>query len=383
MNRDQQPKYTYRDYLENPHREQTELIRGQIRELPMPDPSGQKIIRNLRNLFMAGLPKGKAVLLTPPFEVLLSPPDDPSGVSVVRPALCVVCDENKPAARGCDLVVELFSPGAMDTKLRLYEAYGVKEYWVVNPVWQSISVFVLQDDIFGESRSFAGDDVIESALFPELKAVAGMLFYGLESAGDSSLILEEPVTEYGQLDPERLYTYWDYLRWQFTERVELIRGRIFKMSPAPNRYHQEISMNLTGVLLPVLGRSTCKLFSAPFDVRLSIPGAVKDTTVVQPDLCVVCNPDKLDTQGCNGAPDLVVEILSPENTRHDTKTKFGLYEQSGVKEYWIVDPKRKSVAVYSLREAAFGSPEIFISGQIVQSPLFLAIQLDVDDVFVS
>ena len=144
-------------------------------------------------------------------------------------------------------------------------------------------------------------------------------------------------------DPSISYTYADYLQWQFEERLELFRGRIFKLS-APNTKHQQISRNLFVPIVNFLANKKCQAFSAPFDVRLPVKNRKKDnevTTVVQPDICVVCDETKIDTRGCCGAPDLAVEILSPGNSHKEVKLKFELYEEAGVKEYWIVYPGRR------------------------------------------
>ncbi|WP_042344549.1 Uma2 family endonuclease, partial [Capnocytophaga canis] len=149
------------------------------------------------------------------------------------------------------------------------------------------------------------------------------------------------VLNINQLDVENgVYTYADYLLWKFEERVELLKGKIFKMSPAPSLKHQKISMNLSGLLWQFLRGKKCQLFSAPFDVRLPKKEEKGDNihTVVQPDLCIICDESKLDERGCIGAPDLIIEILSPGNSKKEMKNKFELYQESGVEEYWIVNP---------------------------------------------
>lgn len=159
--------------------------------------------------------------------------------------------------------------------------------------------------------------------------------------------LPKAITRLSDLDPEGSYTYADYLLWQFQERVELIRGRIFRMSPAPNRMHQKIVTFLTAKLFNFFELKTCQVFVAPFDVRLPVSRRKGiDTTVVQPDLCVICDESKLDEQGCAGAPDLIVEILSPGNSTKEMREKFRVYEEAGVREYWIVNPVEKIVLVY-------------------------------------
>lgn len=189
------------------------------------------------------------------------------------------------------------------------------------------------------------------------------------------------VTNFSDLDLTKEYTYSDYLLWQFSERVELIRGFIRKMSPAPNRYHQVVSINLTGLFYNSFRKHPCDVYVAPFDVRLPIPSRKKDTTVVQPDICVVCDKSKLDDAGCNGAPELMIEILSPNNSKHDVNTKFKLYEEAGVLEYWIVEPVEKIIFVYTLVNGKFIGLPPQTEGENIQSPLFPNLQVAIIDVF--
>jgi len=187
------------------------------------------------------------------------------------------------------------------------------------------------------------------------------------------------ITDFNQLDLTKSYTYKDYLSWDFPERVELILGKIFKMSPGPSRYHQEVSSNLHHFFSNFLWEKSCRLYSAPFDVVLK-KGA--KTTVVQPDLCVVCDESKLDDQGCNGAPDLVVEILSPGNSTREMKEKFLLYEKNGVQEYWIVDPANKDVLVYTLnKQKKYIGSKPFVAGEFVETQVLKGLEMDVVDVF--
>lgn len=165
-----------------------------------------------------------------------------------------------------------------------------------------------------------------------------------------------PITDLSQLDLNKTYTYADYLTWQFDEFVELIRGKVRRMSPAPQPMHQTVSFNLSGSIRNGLRGKSCRGFAAPFDVRLvkATPngdGAIE--TVVQPDLCVVCDLSKIDKRGCLGAPDWIIEIVSPGNASHDTKSKFDLYEENGVGEYWIVFPGEQTVSVFLLHEGRY------------------------------
>lgn len=160
-----------------------------------------------------------------------------------------------------------------------------------------------------------------------------------------------PITDISQLDLNQTYTYADYLTWQFEEFVELIKGRIFRPMAGPSRLHQLYFGNIFGEVRQYLKGHACQIYSAPFDVRLTPAGAndyQQITSVVQPDICVVCDRSKLDDRGCLGAPDWIVEIVSPGNTARDTRTKYDLYEESGVREYWVVFPGLKTVAVYVL-----------------------------------
>jgi Uma2 family endonuclease len=166
--------------------------------------------------------------------------------------------------------------------------------------------------------------------------------------------MQTVIRDINQLDLNGTYTYADYLLWQFEERLELIKGKIFKMSPAPNRNHQVILGNLHLPIGSFFKNHYCQVFLAPFDVRL--PKKDQSTsdgkiyTVVQPDLCVVCDESKLDERGCIGAPDLVIEILSPGNSKKEMLNKFDLYEECGVREYWMVEPAENAVFVYVLNE---------------------------------
>jgi Uma2 family endonuclease len=159
------------------------------------------------------------------------------------------------------------------------------------------------------------------------------------------------ITQLEQLDQSGYYTYADYLLWQFKERVELFKGKLLPMA-APNVNHQRISGNLFIKLGAHFIHRSCDVFHAPFDVRLPLPKSKangdKLDTVVQPDLCVICDESKLDLRGCLGAPDMVVEILSPGNSKREMKDKFELYQEAGVLEYWIVDPEHRVVLVHAL-----------------------------------
>ncbi|MDQ5929501.1 MAG: Uma2 family endonuclease [Bacteroidota bacterium] len=194
------------------------------------------------------------------------------------------------------------------------------------------------------------------------------------------------ITKLSDLDLDKTYSYADYLMWQFQERVELIKGKIFEMSPAPSRKHQVISRILNRYLDRYFEYHSCGLYCAPFDVRLvNFKKSFDDKkifSVVQPDLCVVCDKEKLDDRGCIGAPDLVVEILSPGNSKKEMGIKFDLYEENGVKEYWIVEPAENCIFVYTLKDGKYIGLKPCIEGQKITSPLFPALDFEIEKIFV-
>jgi len=158
------------------------------------------------------------------------------------------------------------------------------------------------------------------------------------------------------LDVNRQYTYADYLTWADDKMRELLNGFIRLMSPAPTLKHAVALRKLGYAMVNYIDRhdSDCQVFYAPFDVRFpKNPDETADNkiyTVVQPDICVVCDQSKLDERGCLGAPDMVVEILSLSSQRYDFREKFNIYEAGGVKEYWVVSPKEKGINVFILQE---------------------------------
>ena len=192
------------------------------------------------------------------------------------------------------------------------------------------------------------------------------------------------VTDINELDLSGTYTYADYLLWHFKERVELIKGKIFKMSPAPSTRHQQISGNLHWEMRAFFQNHYCQMFYAPFDVRLPRQDQKvtdqKIYTVVQPDLCIICDESKLDERGCLGAPDLIVEILSPGNSKTEMLNKFELYQESGVREYWLVEPSQNAVLIYVLDETGkyVGlQPAV----ESVQSSIFPELKIDLGQIF--
>ncbi len=161
---------------------------------------------------------------------------------------------------------------------------------------------------------------------------------------------------------QQKYTYADYAQWPEDERWELIDGVAYAMT-APQRLHQDIVFELGRQIGNYLQGKPCKGYTAPFDVRLPRQNDEADAkveTVVQPDLSVICDPSKLDKQGCRGAPDWVVEVLSPSTALKDMDTKRSLYQRHGVQEYWIIHPEDRWILVYTLdAEGRYGQPGVF------------------------
>ncbi|KQS33222.1 Uma2 family endonuclease [Dyadobacter sp. Leaf189] len=188
-----------------------------------------------------------------------------------------------------------------------------------------------------------------------------------------------------QLDFGKQYTYADYLKWQFEERVELIRGYVSHLLPAPSRQHQKIIWNLNGAIGAYLKDQPSQAYSAPFDVRLPIRDKKSNqeiSTVLQPDICVICDSSKLDDQGCIGAPDLVIEVLSPGNSAKEMNQKFDIYEESGVKEYWVVYPEYEHVLIFTLSEAGkYVGQHPKTSKDLLRSTVLPDLTIDLSQVF--
>lgn len=191
-------------------------------------------------------------------------------------------------------------------------------------------------------------------------------------------IISEPNFDYG-LE----YTYSDYLKFEFDEMVELIRGKIFKMSPAPSTTHQRISGAIFFQLFSYFKVNSCSLFSAPTDVVLPIPNVPKkkSTTVVQPDIFVICDPSKVEEKCVYGVPDLVIEILSRHTRKKDIQLKHEVYQESGVREYWIVFPKDEIIDIFVLEDCKFVLKSRHAGNEVFTSHIFPDLKVDTNDIF--
>jgi len=195
---------------------------------------------------------------------------------------------------------------------------------------------------------------------------------------DPNIVEEPTASEYN-----KIYTYSDYLKFEYDYMVELIRGRIFKMSPAPKNAHQEISGNIYGHIWSFLKGSPCKVYSAPFDVVLPVRNEKKDTatTVIQPDICIICDQSKLNEAGCLGAPDLVIEILSKSTSKKDLNDKYSIYEETGVTEYWIVMPNERLVEVFHLQEGSYQRITTYTETEMISPVIFPDLVIELIDIF--
>ncbi|MBT0809706.1 Uma2 family endonuclease [Litoribacter ruber] len=189
---------------------------------------------------------------------------------------------------------------------------------------------------------------------------------------------EEPLAAY----PGK-YSYADYLSWDMEEMVEIIKGKVYKWTAAPSRIHQQALGDLFVLFNVFLKGQPCKVYIAPFDVRLP-KDSLQDKdifTVVQPDISVICDKSKLDDAGCIGAPDLIVEIQSPSNNKKDLKIKYELYQEHGVKEYWILHPIAKTLIIYTLENGKYLASRLFGAGDTVASKVLKGFELDLEEFF--
>jgi Uma2 family endonuclease len=189
------------------------------------------------------------------------------------------------------------------------------------------------------------------------------------------------------LDLNKSYTYADYVKWTFDEVVELIKGRIIPM-PTPLSNHQQTSSNLHAIFKNFLKKKTCRVYHAPFDVRLPKPISKRKTdkdieTVVQPDISVICDISKIDRRGCIGAPDLIVEILSKSTAEKDVKDKFEVYEEAGVLEYWIASVEDCTVSVFRLDSNGIyrADHRPYVKGDFIKVGIFEDFSVDVEEIF--
>lgn len=196
---------------------------------------------------------------------------------------------------------------------------------------------------------------------------------------ENQKIVEEPIALYGQD-----YTYGDYLKFDFEYMVELIRGKIYKMTPAPSTFHQKVLGKLYIKFGLHLEKKRCDVYIAPFDVVLPVQNRKnknKNTTVVQPDLVIICDPVIVDEACCFGVPDLLVEVISPHTKKKDLRLKYEVFEEAGVQEYWLVYPLDRIVEVHILQEGKYERIGTFIEGDVLSPSMIPDLKIDLEAVF--
>jgi len=179
------------------------------------------------------------------------------------------------------------------------------------------------------------------------------------------------------------FTYADYKLWPTEERWEIIDGEPYNMSPAPGMTHQKILGEIHRQIANFLEDKPCEVFAAPFDVFLPEPEESEDdtSTVVQPDISVVCDQTKLSEKGCTGPPELVIEIVSPWGASRDQIKKRRIYEKKSVAEYWIAHPSDKLLWKYVLAGGSYGKPEIYDNNDTPSAAALPELTLDLLKVF--
>lgn len=182
------------------------------------------------------------------------------------------------------------------------------------------------------------------------------------------------------IDPIGKSTYKDYLTYEENERIELIEGEIYNMAPAPSRIHQKLINELSYLINHHIksNNGPCEVYTAPFDVILndSDNDIFSSRNVVQPDISVICDKNKLTDKGCVGSPDMIIEVVSPYNSSTDYVKKTYIYELYGVTEYWIIDPMKKAIIVYILEDNAYNSFEIYSFNDKIKVGIFKDLVID-------
>ena len=187
------------------------------------------------------------------------------------------------------------------------------------------------------------------------------------------------------ISQDKRYTYADYYKINDGKRREVINGVIYMMSPGSNSAHQEISISLSSMFWHYLRGKSCKVYEAPYDVRLPKEGETKATvsTVVQPDIVVICDKNKIDRRGCFGSPDLIIEILSPSTAGIDKIKKLNLYQEHGVIEYWIVDAAHQTIDKFTLDKdtGKYNRAETFSREDAISPAIFPDLAIKLEEVF--
>ncbi len=178
----------------------------------------------------------------------------------------------------------------------------------------------------------------------------------------------------------KIYTYDDYLNFTDDQPVEIIDGRISAMSPAPSTSHQQLVMEISSEIRNYIrsNKGPCNVFVAPYDVVLKNDDEEigNSKNIVQPDISIICDKSKITSKCCVGSPDMIVEIISPSNSRDDYVKKLNLYEQFKVKEYWIVNPIKKNILVYILNDKGYEMPDMYTFNDKIKVNIYNDLEID-------
>ena len=178
----------------------------------------------------------------------------------------------------------------------------------------------------------------------------------------------------------KTYTYIDYMSYTEGEKIEIIDGHVYNMSPAPSRIHQKLIVELSTIFNNYIksNKGPCEVYVSPFDVFLTNDETIENCkNIVQPDISVICDKNKLNDKGCLGAPDMIIEIVSPYNPSNDYVRKLGLYEQFKVKEYWIINPMEKTIVVYKLDDnMQYEAPKFYTFKDIIKVCIYDNLEID-------
>lgn len=394
-------RVSYEEFLNitEGNEERYEYIDGEVYLLASPGLTHQIVHSNLYKKFIQWFEGKPCQVLSAPFDIILNN-EETKSKNVVQPDLLVTCDHNektnsKDRYMGVpSLVIEILSPGTrsrdMVKKLNVYLEGGVNEYWIVDSRMEQVIQYHFVEKQLEKMMTYDRSMTIKSQHFIGLEIdVTDILrrYNYMDIDPDKREGAEGYISEMASLYGEykgKKYTYKDYVEWSQDERWEIIEGIPFNMSPAPSTKHQEICMALSGEFYVYLKGKPCKVFPAPFDVRLPEKGESVDeaSNVFQPDLVVICDPEHLDEKGCKRGADLVVEVLSPYTAKKDVIRKFQTYERFAIREYWVIRPDEETVMVYKLEEdKKYGRPEIYGSRDKISVGIFNDFTIDLDDIF--
>ena len=385
--------YTYGDYLSWSDEERWELINGIPYDMsPAPSRKHQEILGELHLQFATYLKGKPCKVFLAPFDVRLPQGDETEEAirTVVQPDLTMVCDHSKLDERGClgvpDMTIEILSPhtAAKDLKIKLdlYERFGVKEYWLVQPMDQTIMVFTLREDgKYAKPTVYDRHDTVKVGIFQGALQVDANEIFGEEGvlaalAGESGVVKEEG-SDYAK---QGEYTYEDYLKLPEEPgyRFEILEGWLVK-EPSPSVQHQRVSAILYRQLAIYYDQfdPEGEIFSAPLDVTLT------NKNVVQPDLLFISGARKgiMCRERIDGPCDLVVEIMSPRNRRKDRLQKMEIYRKAGIPHYWLVDPEDELLEAFMLKDGNYSLVFNGGPGDQFKHPAFIGLELDLDKVF--